>query len=29
MAQPIGAGETWQTEIDGIALPGMTVSFEP
>ena len=27
-ALPINSGETWITELDGIALPGMSVSFE-
>ena len=28
MAQPVHAGETWRSEVDGIALPGLTVEFE-
>lgn len=26
-AQPVHAGETWQTEVQGIALPGLAVKF--
>jgi 2-oxo-3-hexenedioate decarboxylase len=27
MAQPVKAGQTWRTELDGIALPGLCVEF--
>lgn len=27
-ALPVHPGEAWQTELEGIALPGMTVAFE-
>ena len=27
-ALPVHPGETWETEVEGIALPGMTVAFE-
>jgi 2-oxo-3-hexenedioate decarboxylase len=26
-AQPIHVGETWRTELEGIALPGLSVEF--
>jgi 2-oxo-3-hexenedioate decarboxylase len=26
-AQPVRAGETWRTEVDGIALPGVSMAF--
>lgn len=26
-AQPVRAGETWRTELRGIALPGLAVTF--
>ena len=28
-AQAVHAGETWQTELKGIALPGLTIEFTP
>lgn len=27
-ALPVHPGETWETDVEGIALPGMTVAFE-
>jgi 2-keto-4-pentenoate hydratase len=29
LAMPIVAGETWSTTLDGIALPGLSVTFDP